>query len=144
MDDANETLEPGYDFRVRTFAFACQVVEFCKRLYEQGGVARQMAPQLVNCATSVAAMLEEARGAESRRDFISKCSIGLKEVRESHVRLRVCHRTALGPPAQAAVLVDESRQIASIIGAIVRNSRRNAGITIKQDPRARPRGAKSL
>ena len=89
-----------------------------------------MAPQLISCSTSVAAILEEARGAESRRDFISKCSIGLKEARESHVRLRVCYRTSLGPREDAAPLVDEARQIASILGAIVRNSRRNAGITI--------------
>src|SRR5687767_11410205 len=94
MDASNETFEPGHDIRVRTFEFACRVVEFCKKLYEQGGVARQMAPQLINCSTSVAAILEEARGAESRRDFISKCSIGLKEARETHVRLRVCHRGA--------------------------------------------------
>ena len=100
VDDSNETLEPGHDIRARTFEFACRVVEFCKKLYEQGGVARQMAPQLINCSTSVAAILEEARGAESRRDFISKCSIGLKEARESHVRLRVCQRAALGPPGR--------------------------------------------
>ena len=80
--------------------------------------------------------------AESRRDFISKCSIGLKEARESHVRLRVCQRAALGPPGEVAALVDEARQIASIIGAIVRNSRRNAGITIGS--RAKSRIAQSL
>jgi len=104
----------------------------------------KMAPQLINCSTSVAAILEEARGAESRRDFISKCSIGLKEARESHVRLRVCHRAALGPPGEAAALVDEARQIASIIGAIVRNSRRNAGITIGPVSRPNSPGAQSL
>jgi four helix bundle protein len=144
VDDPTATIEPGHDIRVRTFEFACQVAEFCKKLYAQGGVARQMAPQLINCSTAVAAILEEARGAESRRDFISKCSIGLKEARESHVRLRVCHRATLGPPSEAAALVDEARQIASIIGAIVRNSRRIAGIAIGPGSRARPHGAKSL
>jgi four helix bundle protein len=88
-----------------------------------------MTGQLVNCSTSTAAMLEEARGAESRRDFISKCSIGLKEVRESHVRLRVCYRCSLGPREQSKRLIDEAQQIAAIVGAIVRNTRRNAGIT---------------
>jgi four helix bundle protein len=144
VDDSTETFEPGHDIRVRTFEFVCQVVEFCKELYAQGGVARQMAPQLINCSTAVAAILEEARGAESRRDFISKCSIGLKEARESHVRLRVCYRTSLGHREEAAALVDEARQIASILGAIVRNSRRNAGITIGPGAVARPRGSKSI
>jgi four helix bundle protein len=127
MDNTTEVFEPGHDIRVRTFEFACQVVEFCKELY---------------CSTSVAASLEEARGAESRRDFISKRSIGLKEARESHVRLRVCHRTSVGPRKLAESLIDEARQIASIIGAIVRNARRNAGITLGTAGRAKGRNKK--
>ena len=141
MDNV-EIFEPGHDIRVRTFEFACRVVEFCKELYAQGGVARQMTSQLINCSTSVAASLEEARGAESRRDFISKCSIGLKEARESYVRLRVCHRTSVGPRKHVEALIDEARQIASIIGAIVRNARRNAGITLGAVARAKGRSRK--
>jgi four helix bundle protein len=130
MDNTIEVFEPGHDIRARTFEFACQVVEFSKELYQQGGAARYMTSQLIRSATSVASSLEEARGAESRPDFISKCSIGLKEARESHVRLRVCHETSLGPRTTVERLIDEARQIASIIGAIVRNSRRNAGIKV--------------
>jgi four helix bundle protein len=137
MDCSNDVFEPGHDIRVRTFEFACRVVEFCKELYAQGGVARYMTSQLINCSTSVAASLEEARGAESRRDFISKCSIGLKEARESHVRLRVCHRTGVGPRKFVEPLIEEARQIASIIGAIVRNARRNAGIKLGTAARAK-------
>ena len=142
MHNTTEIFEPGHDIRVRTFEFACHVVEFCKELHQQGGVARQMGPQLIRCSTSVAASLEEARGAESRRDFISKCSIGLKEARESHVRLRVCHRTSVGPRKHVEPLIDEARQIASIIGAIVRNARRNAGIKLGTAARAKGRSKK--
>lgn len=85
-----------------------------------------MAPQVLRCSTSVAAMLEEARAAESRKDFISKCTIGLKEARESHVRLRIHHACNVGPSAELASLVQEAQEIASIVGAIVRNARRNA------------------
>jgi four helix bundle protein len=136
MTDSCATYDPGQDIRDRTFEFACLVVEFSKRLYDQGGVARLMTGQLVDCSTSIAAMLEEARGAESRRDFISKCSIGLKEARESHVRLRVCYRCSLGPRDHAKRLIDEARQIAAVIGAIVRNTRRNAGITLSAASRS--------
>ena len=131
MDDATtEIFEPGHDIRVRTFEFACRVVEFCKELYEQGGVARQMTPQLIQLFNFGCGDHWRKPGAQKAvADFISKCSIGLKEARESHVRLRVCHRTSLGPRKRRELLVDEARQIASIIGAIVRNSRRNAGIT---------------
>jgi four helix bundle protein len=66
------------------FRFACDVVGLCGELHALGGIARAMIWQLVGCGTAGVAMLEEARAAESRRDFISKCSIGLKETREAH------------------------------------------------------------
>ena len=75
--------EHGQDIRERAFKFACRVVTFCDQLVKTGGIARLMAAQLLDSGTALYAMLEEARAAESRRDFISKCSIGLKEIREA-------------------------------------------------------------
>lgn len=118
----------GQDIRDRTFAFACRVVKFCEQVYAAGGVARMMAPQLLNCGTSVAAMLEEARAAESDRDFISKCCIGLKEAREAHVRLRLHEACRVGPTVEAASLREEADALVSIIGTIVRNKRANAAL----------------
>jgi four helix bundle protein len=68
-------------------------------------------------------MIEEARAAESRRDFISKCSIALKETREAHVRLRVCERCTIGPPRQAVRLRIEANELVAILTAILRNTR---------------------
>jgi four helix bundle protein len=82
----------GQDIRDRAFGFACQIVEYCDDLMKRGGAGRVLAPQLLRCGTSIGANLEEARGGESRRDFISKCSIALKEARESLFRLRVADR----------------------------------------------------
>ena len=116
----------GQDIRDRVFEFACQVVHFCDDLRKRGGVGRVLAPQLLRCGTSIGANLEEARGGESRRDFISKCSIALKEARESLFRLRVADRCQLGTKGKAAALAAEANELAAIIGAIVRNARRNS------------------
>jgi len=121
--DTHPAYQGGQDIRERTFDFACRVVKFCETLYESGGVGRVMAPQLVSCSTSVAAMLEEARAAESRRDFISKCCVSLKEAREAHVRLRICERCRTGPLDDARELVQEANALVSIIGTIVRHTR---------------------
>jgi len=118
--------EGGADIRNRTFVFACRVVKFCERIYATGGVGRIMVPQLVNCASSSATMLEEARAAESKRDFISKCSIALKETRESWTRLRVYQACRIGPETEARDLVREANELISIVTAIIRNTRRNA------------------
>ena len=118
----------GQDIRDRSFRFACRIVEFCKHLLDESGVARILAPQILRCGTSVGANLEEARGGESRRDFLSKCRISLKEARESAYRLRVLVATHVGPHEEAGALATEAIQIAAILGAIVRNTRRNASL----------------
>ena len=118
----------GQDIRDRAFEFACAIVAYCDDLMKRGGVGRVLAPQLVRCGTSTGANLEGARGGESRRDFISKCSIALKEARESLFRLRVADRCHLGPGGKAAALATEANELAAIIGAIVRNARRNLAL----------------
>jgi four helix bundle protein len=139
LDDEHDRadFEDGQDIRDRAFRFACRVVRFCQALHDRGGVGRMMVPQLLSCSTSVPSMLEEARAAESRRDFISKCCIGLKEAREAHVRLRVCDACGIGPADEARALGRESNEIVAILGTIVRNTRRNAGITTAARPRVR-------
>ena len=47
-------------------------------------VGRRIGDQLLRSATSVGANYEEARGAESKNDFVHKLQISLKELREFH------------------------------------------------------------
>jgi four helix bundle protein len=86
-----------------------------------------MVPQILSAATSVAAMLEEARAAESRRDFVSKLAIALKECRESHARLRMLQHCQIGPAGEIASLVQEADQLVAILTTIVGNTKRNIG-----------------
>ena len=55
-------------------------------------VGAHLSRQLVRSSTSPAANYAEARGAESRRDFIHKMQICLKELRETAVWLRFAQR----------------------------------------------------
>jgi four helix bundle protein len=130
--EQHPVFENGEDIRSRAFEFACRVVRFSEKLLQLGGAARIMAPQLVNCSTSIPAMLEEARAAESRRDFVSKCSIGLKEAREAFVRLKICQQTLGGAGSEAEELVQEATELVAILGAIIRNTRRNAGLMTRE------------
>ena len=87
-----------------------------------------MVPQLLSCTLSSATMLEEARGAESDADFISKCSISLKECRESWTRLRVCEACQIGPTQEASALVQEGNELIAIVTTIIKNKRRNVAV----------------
>ncbi|HET6956895.1 MAG TPA: four helix bundle protein [Vicinamibacterales bacterium] len=137
---SHPTFEDGQDIRDRSFEFACRVVGFCQQLSDGGGVGRLMVPQILACSLSFASMLEEARAAESDADFISKCSIGLKEARESWTRLRVCKRCRIGPEIEASGLVQEGNELIAIVTTIIKHKRRNVAAkrsAEKADRRAR-------
>src|SRR5436190_24099551 len=96
------------DLAERTFQFACEIVQFCRRISVEPGVVRQIAWQLADAGTSVAANYEEAKGAYSRREFAVKNCIVLKEARESRLWLRIVLACDLAPAADAQPLYDEA------------------------------------
>lgn len=67
----------------RTFRFALDVVRLCQKLDAKSGVTRTLGRQLLGSGTSIGANMEEAQAAQSLADFVSKCSIALKEARET-------------------------------------------------------------
>ena len=72
------------DVRERTFEFAVRIIKLCQHLDKTAGVPRTLSNQLLKAGTSVGANVEEAKGGQSRADFISKNAIALKEARETH------------------------------------------------------------
>ena len=78
--------------------------------------------QLLRAGTSVGANVEEATAAQSKRDFIAKMSISLKEARETNYWLRLLKRTGYISKDE---LILESEEIMNILGAIIRTSKKN-------------------
>ena len=119
MSPGGRDSEP--DIRSRSFEFAVQIVEFYKYLqYEKKEYA--LGNQLLKSGTSIGANVEEATAAQSKKDFISKMAIALKEARETSYWLRLLKRTGY---IKKDDLIKESEEIMNILGAIVRTSRRN-------------------
>jgi four helix bundle protein len=103
----------------RTFSFALQGVRLCQKLYAKSGMARNLAQQLLKSSTSVGANIEEAQAAQSRADFVNKCSIALKECRETIYWLRLLEASGLCRGDDLAQLSREADEISRIIGAII-------------------------
>ena len=111
-----------YDIRERSFQFAVRVIGAVRRLPDDAAT-RVLAYQLTKAATSVGANVEEADGAESRRDFIHKLSIARKEAREARYWLRIVRASI--PHDEWASLQGESEEITRIISAIIRSTQRS-------------------
>ena len=110
-----------YEIRERLFVFACDVVRVAQKLHARSGLGPALSPQLVNAAVSAASNAEEADDGSSRRDFIAKERIMLRELKETRLRLRVLRTTGL-LESQEDPLLEESMELIKIVATIIRNS----------------------
>ena len=115
--------EVPYDIRERTFQFAVRVLRAIRQLPDDPAT-RVVAYQLAKSATSIGANVEEADGAESRRDFLHKMSIARKEARETRYWLRVVRAAILGNKGFTA-LEQESDEIVRILSAIIASANKS-------------------
>jgi four helix bundle protein len=105
----------------RAFEFACRVINLVEHL---GGsfVPRTIARQVLRSGTSVGANLEEASGAQSKADFISKCSIAVKEARETRYWLRLLTASRAVKAERLTPLITAAEEIVAILTTIVKNA----------------------
>jgi four helix bundle protein len=105
----------------RLIAFGADVCGLLRKM-PGDAIGTQIRKQLVRSATSPAANYAEARAAESRRDFVHKMQICLKELRESLVWLRftdrLCRRSE-----EVAELADECGQLIAIFVASIKTAK---------------------
>jgi four helix bundle protein len=120
-------LKNGHDIRERTFELAVRIVKLCQYLDEKPGVGRTLSKQILRSGTSIGANIEEAKAAQRRADFITKCTIAQKEARETHYWLRLLTATELVPSERIADLLTEAEQMTCIVAAIIVAARKNAG-----------------
>jgi four helix bundle protein len=117
----NEKPRKPYEIRERLFVFACDVVRMSQKLHTRGRIAGSLCIQLVDAAVSAAANAEEADDGSSRRDFLAKERITLREQKEARLRLRVLRATDL-MDATGDPLVQESVELVKIVATIIRNA----------------------
>jgi four helix bundle protein len=114
---------PPHNLGDRTFRFACDVVTYCRELSKEPGVVRKISWQLSDAATSAAAQYQEAKAAYSRREFASKNSGALKELREADLWLRIiltCELSELQSPKE---LQAEANELVAIFTTSMRRLR---------------------
>lgn len=115
------------DITERSFDFSVRIVKLCRYLDEQSGVSRTLSRQLLRSGTSIGANLEEGRGAQSEADYLTKCSIALKEARETHYWLRLLAASETVPADRLAELTAECDELVAILTTIVKRLKERKG-----------------
>jgi len=80
--------------------------------------------QLLRSGTSIGANVNEAGSAQSRKDFISKMSIALKEAKETRYWLLLISESKL-ISKDLSGLLNEAEEIIKIISKIIITSKKN-------------------
>lgn len=112
----------GENIATRLLVFGAGVVRLCRRLPDDAS-AKHIARQLVRAATGGGANYEEARGAESRADFIHKVGIANKELREALYWLRLTEEAAVVTDSDLAALIREANELVAILTASIRTAK---------------------
>lgn len=108
----------------RLLEFAANIILLTREL-EKTYAGKHIAGQLVRSATSSGANYEEARGAESRADFVHKMQVVLKELRESLYWLRLIEKSSLASLDNTVKLLKEANELCSIVGRSVVTAKKN-------------------
>ena len=114
----------AYDLEERLIAFAVLVCTIAEKL-PSTRVGNHVAGQLIRCGTSPAPNYGEAQAAESRKDFIHKMKICLKELRETHVWLKFIKRMKLYESEDLEEALKEGNELLSIFVKSIKTAQRN-------------------
>ena len=87
--------------------------------------ATHIAGQMLRSGIAPALLYGEAQGAESRDDFIHKMKIGLKELKETRVCLKLAFEYGMISGGDA--IVRENKELMAIFGRSIETAKRNNG-----------------
>ena len=100
----------------RLIDFAVMVIDVVESL-PNTKAGSHVGGQLIRSGTSPAPNYAEARSAESRRDFVHKMKISLKELRETMVWLKIIARKRLGDYRGVPAALAECDELIAIFTA---------------------------
>jgi len=110
--------------KTKTYQFAVRIVKLNKFLNSEQK-EYVLSKQILRSGTSIGANTEEADAGQSKKDFISKFSIALKEAKETHYWLRLLHDCDYINKQMFDSLVADCDEIIYILTKILQTSRSN-------------------
>ena len=110
----------------KSIQFAVKVVNACKTL-QKDQKEYVMSKQLLKSGTSIGANIKEAIQAQSKKDFLSKINIALKEASEAEFWIDLLMRTKYFDKNDNGLLND-CIELNKILHTIVKTTKSNLGI----------------
>ncbi len=109
-----------YDLEERLINFSVQIIKMTEKM-NKSYASNNLANQIVRSGTSVSLNYGEAQSAESRKDFIHKMKIVLKELRETIVCLKIIEKARL--TSELGQLINENDELIAIFVKSIETSK---------------------
>jgi four helix bundle protein len=106
----------------KSFAFAVRVVNCCKFI-QTNHQEYILTKQVLRSGTAIGALAREAMHGESKKDFIHKMSIALKEANETEYWIELLHKTEYLEERTYASIVSDLKDVKNILIAIVKTTK---------------------
>ncbi len=114
-----------FELETRLIEFSVSIIELSRKM-KNSYVAKHLSSQLVRSGTSVSLNYGEAMSGESKRDFIHKLKIILKELRESYICLKIIEKTQLCSDMKFLNLISkENNELISIMVSSIKTASKN-------------------
>ncbi len=108
----------------RLIDFASTIIDMVDALPKNIS-ANHLASQVVRSGTAPALHYGEAQGAESRKDFIHKMKIGLKELRETYSCLRIIALKVWIEKSMMSNIINENNELIAIFVKSIETAKNN-------------------
>lgn len=118
------TMAKGDDIQERMVRFAVNIIKCCD-LLPNTKAANHLAGQILRSGTSPAPNYGEARGAESKNDFIHKLGVILKELNETKVWLNIIQESSFLESNVLEPLLSECIELSKIINSSVLTAKKS-------------------
>ncbi|NLK81425.1 MAG: four helix bundle protein [Bacteroidales bacterium] len=108
----------------KSYSFALRIIKLYKFLVEEKK-EYILSKQILKSGTSIGANAEEGNVGQSKRDFIAKFQISLKEAKETHYWLRLLRDSEYIEKELANSFIKDCDEIIFILTAILRKAKEN-------------------
>ena len=116
----------------KSLAFAKRVAR-CYRFLIDKKKETILSKQILRSGTSIGANIREGVFAQSRKDFISKMNIALKEAGETDYWLEVIHSTAYLTDTEYESMKKDNDELIKLLTSIIKTTKENTPKLIKQN-----------
>jgi four helix bundle protein len=109
----------------KSFKFSIRIVKLYEYLINKNRNVETLLKQLLRSGTSIGANITEAQSAYTKKDFINKLGISLKESRESEYWIRLLTATNHLDNKESESIQKDCEELIKLLTTIIKSSKNN-------------------